>query len=90
MALDQGQREILVRTDECDSVALEQFRTRRVGAQRLPLEDEIGDSADELLNRGRDVRPQFQRGHNNSVYRRNQEMVKHLKIFSEPSHNLLG
>ena len=52
-------------------------------------ENEIGDPADELLNRGRDVRPQFQRGHNNSVYRRNQEMVKHWKIFSEAAHNLL-
>jgi hypothetical protein len=32
----------------------------------------------------------FQGAHSNSVYRRNQEMVKHRKMFSESSRNLLG
>jgi hypothetical protein len=90
VALDQSEGEILVRTDERDAIPLDEREIRRVRPQRLPFEDEIGDSADELLNGGRDVRPQFQRGHSNSVYRRNQEMVKHWKIFSERSHNLLG
>lgn len=80
----------MVSADEREAVALEQRRVCAVGAERLSLEDEVRDPADEVLDSGRGFRPQFQCTHVDSVYRLNQEIVKHWKMFSEASHKLLG
>lgn len=90
MAVDQRVGEILMRADQRDTVPLEQCGVRGQFAQRLTLEHEVGDPADQVLNGGRGVQPQFQCTHASSLYRRNQEMVKHWKKFSESLLNLLA
>jgi hypothetical protein len=78
-----------VRADELHPVALEQQRLGAVAAQRLALEDEVGNPADQILDSDRGVRPQFQHAHVVSVYRLDQEIIKHWKKFSEAAHSLL-
>jgi leucyl aminopeptidase len=89
VALDQREGKFLVRADEREAVALEQQRLGAARAERLTLEDEVGDPADKVLDGGSVVGPQFQSTHANSVYRLGQQMVKHWKKFSKPAQNLL-
>jgi hypothetical protein len=65
-----------------EAVALEQRRLGAVCPQRLTLENEVGDPADQVLDGGRGIRPQLQGTHANSLYRLRQEIIKHWKKFS--------
>ena len=79
-----------MRVDQLKAIALEQQDVRVVGAERLPLEDEARNPADQILDAGMRVWPQFDRAHSDSFYRRNQELVKHWKKFSNSPHRFLG
>lgn len=76
--------------DEREPIPLEERRLRGVGAQRLALEHELGDPADQVFDAGKGVEPQRSCVHAVSLYRLNQELVKHWKKFSEPTQKLLG
>ena len=90
MPVDERLGEILMGAHEGDPVALEERGIAVECPESLALEHELGDPVNQVLDGDRDFRAQFERRHAVSVYRPNQEMVKHQSKFSKPTPNLLG
>ena len=76
--------------DDRQAVVLENVRAGLVCPEGLPLEDEVGDEADQVFDGVGTVVGEGHRGHIVSVHRGHQGFVKHAQKFSEPAQNLLG
>lgn len=81
--------------DEERAVLLQNVARCAARPHRLPLEHELRDVGDEVLDAPA-IRPEvtgldvLNRSHGLSLYRRDQQLVKHAKTFSELAQNLLG